>query len=100
VPDSHHRYLFERLGDHDFQQLVAALLLTQFPDFVPMALRQADGGRDGLRGNEPGKVIVYQTKWSAHGTEKSPSPGSAASLRRSQRTCAGWPGKGSATTCS
>jgi hypothetical protein len=41
VPESRHRYLHERLGDHDFQQLVSALLASQFPDLIPMALRQA-----------------------------------------------------------
>lgn len=72
MPESRHKYLFERLGDHDFQQLVSALLTHQFPDFVPLPLRQADGGRDGLRGLELGKVIVYQVKWSSDGTEKDP----------------------------
>jgi hypothetical protein len=72
LPESRHKYLFERLGDHDFQQLVGTLLAAQFPDFVPMALRQADGGRDGLRELEPGKLIVYQVKWSASGREKDP----------------------------
>jgi hypothetical protein len=72
VPESRHKYLFERLGDHDFQQLVSALLVDQFPDFVPLPLRQADGGRDGLRGTQPGKVIVYQVKWSAEGKERDP----------------------------
>lgn len=72
MPESRHKYLFERLGDHDFQQLVSALLTDQFPDFVPLPLRQADGGRDGLRGLKPGNVIVYQVKWSSDGTEKDP----------------------------
>jgi hypothetical protein len=72
LPESRQKYLYERLGDHDFQQLIAALLTQQFPSFVPMALRQADGGRDGLRTMEPGKVIVYQVKWSADGTNKDP----------------------------
>lgn len=34
MPESRHRYLFGRLGDHNFQQLVAALLAAQFLDFV------------------------------------------------------------------
>jgi hypothetical protein len=72
LPESRHKYLYERLGDHDFQQLAAALLAAQFPDFVPMALRQADGGRDGLRKTEPGKVLIYQVKWSVSGKEKDP----------------------------
>jgi len=72
MPESRHKYLFERLGDHDFQQLVGALLAGQFPGFVPMALRQSDGGRDGLRKDAPGAVLVYQVKWSTNGTEKNP----------------------------
>ncbi len=72
MPDSRHRYLYERLGDHDFQQLVSALLAYQFPGYVPMALRQADGGRDGLRPLGASKVLIYQVKWSASGKEKDP----------------------------
>lgn len=72
VPDSQHRYLYERLGDHDFQQLVNALLVIQFPNFIPMALRQADGGRDGLRKVDAGKVLIYQVKWSGSGKQKNP----------------------------
>lgn len=72
MPESRHRYLYERLGDHDFQQLVSALLASQFPDYTPMALRQADGGRDGLRKVDASKVLVYQVKWSMSGNEKDP----------------------------
>lgn len=72
MPESRHRYLYERLGDHDFQQLVSALLANQFPDYIPMALRQADGGRDGLRKVDASKVLIYQVKWSASGKEKDP----------------------------
>ncbi|MHA7294985.1 NACHT domain-containing protein [Arthrobacter sp. HLT1-21] len=69
MPDSRHKYLYERLGDHDFQQLVGALLTIRFPDFVPMPLRQADGGRDGV---DPTRRLVYQVKWSVTGQEKNP----------------------------
>lgn len=72
MPESRHRYLYERLGDHDFQQLVSALLVHQFPDYIPMALRQADAGRDGLRRIDASKVMVYQVKWSVNGREKDP----------------------------
>lgn len=72
MPESRHRYLYERLGDHDFQQLASALLTDHFPDFIPMALRQADGGRDGLRKVDAGKVLIYQVKWSVNGKEKDP----------------------------
>lgn len=72
MPESRHRYLYERLGDHDFQQLVSALLSDQFPDYIPMALRQADGGRDGLRKSDPSKVLIYQVKWSVNGKERDP----------------------------
>lgn len=74
MPESRHKYLFERLGDQDFQQLVSALLADQFPGFVPMALRQADGGRDGLRRDEAGRLLIYQVKWSVNGKEKDPVP--------------------------
>jgi hypothetical protein len=72
MPESRHRYLYERLGDHDFQQLVSALLANQFPDYIPMALRQADGGRDGLRKVDVSNVLIYQVKWSVSGKEKDP----------------------------
>lgn len=72
MPESRNRYLYERLGDHDFQQLVNALLSAQFPNFTPMALRQADGGVDGLRKLGPSSVLVYQVKWSVSGSEKNP----------------------------
>lgn len=70
MPESRQKYLYERLGDHDFQQLVSALLTAQFADYVPMALRQADGGRDGILKTEPGRVLVYQVKWFAEGKTK------------------------------
>ena len=69
VPESRHKYLYERLGDHDFQQLVSALLALQFPDYVPLPLRQSDGGRDGVVGPDR---LVFQTKWSVRGREKDP----------------------------
>jgi hypothetical protein len=72
LPESRHRYLYERLGDHDFQQLVSALLASQFPDYVPMALRQTDGGIDGRRNIDPKTVLIYQVKWAASGTDKNP----------------------------
>lgn len=72
MPESRHRYLYERLGDHDFQQLVSAVLAHQFPGYIPMALRQADGGRDGLRKDEASRTLVYQVKWSVDGKEKDP----------------------------
>ncbi|WP_407319896.1 hypothetical protein UQW22_05450 [Isoptericola halotolerans] len=37
-----------------------------------MALRQADGGRDGLRRDETGQLLIYQVKWSVNGREKNP----------------------------
>lgn len=69
VPDSRQKYLYERLGDHDFQQLVATLLALQFPDYVPFPLRQADGGRDG---KVTSRNLIFQVKWSASGREKDP----------------------------
>lgn len=71
MPESRYKYLYERLGDHDFQLLVNALLTGRFTDFVPLPLRQADGGRDGItRGSE--RALVYQVKWSVNGKEKNP----------------------------
>jgi hypothetical protein len=72
VSESRYKYLYERLGDHAFQQLVAALLTRQFPNFTPMALRQADGGRDGVRRDEHGNILIYQVKWSVTGKERNP----------------------------
>ncbi|WP_219826072.1 NACHT domain-containing protein [Nonomuraea typhae] len=71
LPDSRHKYLYERLGDHDFQQLIGALLTERFPDFVPLPLRQADGGRDGIQ-VAPEDRLIYQVKWSATGSVKDP----------------------------
>lgn len=82
MPDSRHKYLYERLGDHDFQQLVAALLTRQFPDFVPLPLRQADGGRDGI---DPSKRLIYQVKWSNSGTEKDPVSWLDAEIQRESK---------------
>lgn len=69
MPESRYKYLYERLGDHSFQLLVSALLTGRFADFVPLPLRQADGGRDGVtRGSD--RSLVYQVKWSVNGKEK------------------------------
>jgi hypothetical protein len=71
LPESRYKYLYERLGDHNFQLLVNALLTDRFQDFVPLPLRQADGGRDGItRGSD--RSLVYQVKWSVYGKEKDP----------------------------
>lgn len=43
------KYLYERLGAETFQQLVSALLSSQFPRFRAMPLGQADGGGMGWR---------------------------------------------------
>jgi hypothetical protein len=71
LPESRHKYLYERLGDHDFQLLVNALLAERFPDYVPLPLRQAEGGRDGIQ-RSPSSYLVYQMKWSAHTSERNP----------------------------
>ena len=69
LPESRYKYLYERLGDHNFQLLVNALLTERFTDFVPLPLRQADGGRDGItRGRI--RSLVYQVKWSVNGREE------------------------------
>ncbi|MBM7510282.1 hypothetical protein JOE61_004096 [Nocardioides salarius] len=71
MPESRFKYLYERLGDDDFQLLVNALLTERYTDFYPLPLRQADGGRDGIR--RSGKdLLIYQVKWSVNGREKKP----------------------------
>lgn len=72
LPESRHKFLYERLGDHDFQLLVNALLTARFKDFVPLPLRQSDGGRDGVLRSAPAKMLVYQVKWSVDGKHKDP----------------------------
>ncbi|WNV84748.1 hypothetical protein [Umezawaea sp. Da 62-37] len=77
MPESRHKYLYERLGDHDFQLLVNALLTSHFENFVPLPLRQSDGGRDGLQrgapeSGPPVSWLVYQVKWSVDGKHKDP----------------------------
>jgi hypothetical protein len=81
VPDSRSKYLYERLGDNDFQLLVNALLTERFPDYVPLPLGQSDGGRDGVRRSGKG-LLVYQVKWSAAGREKSPVAWLDAAVRK------------------
>lgn len=71
MAESRYKYLYERLTDHQFQLLVNALLTQRYGDYVPMPLRQADGGRDGLRGGNE-RTLAYQVKWSAQGREKDP----------------------------
>lgn len=85
MPESRHRYLYERLGEHDFQQLVGALLSVRFPDFRPLPLRQADGGRDGVRGT-PDNWLVYQVKWSVSGLESDPVKWLAAAIAKESAT--------------
>ncbi len=71
MPESRYKYLYERLGDHNFQLLANALLTARFTDFVPLPLRQADGGRDGVtRGSD--RSLIYQVKWSVKGMERDP----------------------------
>lgn len=72
LPESRHKFLYERLGDHDFQLLVSALLTARFTDFVPLPLRQSDGGRDGAQSGTSQKTLIYQVKWSVNGKHKDP----------------------------
>jgi hypothetical protein len=69
--DSKTKYLYERLGDHQFQLLVNALLTGRFPGYVPLALRQSDGGRDGVQRSGE-SYLIYQTKWLGEGSIKDP----------------------------
>jgi hypothetical protein len=71
LPESRQKYLYERLGDHNFQLLVDALLTQRYSDYFPLPLRQSDGGRDGVRRSGKG-LLTYQVKWSVNGREKDP----------------------------
>ncbi|HWB36026.1 MAG TPA: hypothetical protein VHA75_08375, partial [Rugosimonospora sp.] len=71
MPESRQKYLYERLGDHNFQLLVDALLTQRYSDYFPLPLRQSDGGRDGVRRSGKG-LLTYQVKWSVNGREKDP----------------------------
>lgn len=93
LPESRHKYLYERLGDHDFQQLVDALLSLRYPDFVPLPLRQADGGRDGVR-VAAGQRLVYQVKWSVTGSEKDPVSWLDSAIRKESATIKRLAGEG------
>ena len=48
MPESEHKYLYERLTSGDFQQLVNAVLSNHYQGFRALPLGQADGGRDGI----------------------------------------------------
>lgn len=71
MAESRHKYLYERLGDQPFQQLVNALLVRNFPGYLPLPVRQADGGRDGVQ-RDGRDLLIYQVKWSATAREKDP----------------------------
>lgn len=71
MPRSRYKYLYERLGPDDFQLLVNAVMPDAFPGYRPLALGQADGGRDGVQ-VVGGDVVVFQVKWSGAGHEKDP----------------------------
>ena len=71
MPESRFKYLYERLGDHNFQLLVNGLLAYRFHDFQPLPLRQADGGRDGVT-RATADTLVFQVKWSLNAQEKYP----------------------------
>jgi hypothetical protein len=71
MAESRHKYLYERLGDQPFQQLVNALLVLNFPGYLPLPVRQADGGRDGVQ-RDGRDLLIYQVKWSATAREKDP----------------------------
>lgn len=71
MPESRYKYLYERLGDQNFQTLVSALLSQQFQNYQALPLRQADGGRDGIR-RDGQDLLVFQVKWSVSGQAKDP----------------------------
>lgn len=71
MPESEHKYLYERLSSGDFQQLVNAVLSNHYQGFRALPLGQADGGRDGIIDEDPDHVIVFQDKWTKR-PEKNP----------------------------
>jgi hypothetical protein len=71
LPESRHKYLYERLGSHDFQLLVNAVMPHAFQGYRPLPLGQSDGGRDGIQVVD-GNTLVFQVKWSSTGREKNP----------------------------
>lgn len=59
-----HRYLYERLGEKRFQELIGALLANSFPGVTCYPVGQSDGGRDIVR-NRDDRRIVYQVRWTS-----------------------------------
>lgn len=80
LPESRNKYLYERLGDQDFQLLINALLSERYSDYFPLPVRQSDGGRDGIRRSDKG-LLVYQVKWSVSADEKNPVSWLAATVK-------------------
>ncbi len=54
---------FEQLGPEEFQNLVQALLLDEYPDLQCFPVAQPDGGRDGLAGRLGESTTVLQVKF-------------------------------------
>lgn len=71
MPASGQKYLYERLTPQDFQLLVNAVMPLAFKGYQPLALGQADGGRDGVAVVDD-KTLVFQVKWSGTGRHKDP----------------------------
>jgi hypothetical protein len=61
-------YLFEQLGEDDFQRLCQSLLVQIFPNVQCLPLNQPDGGRDAFvithREGANKEFIVFQVKFS------------------------------------
>lgn len=63
---------FENLGPERFQQLVQALLVSEFPDVTCLPIGQPDGGRDATRlilsDDQIPALTIYQVKYSRNPT--------------------------------
>jgi hypothetical protein len=57
-----YRYLYERLGEKQFQNLCAALLAHKYPDVTCYPVGQSDGGRDIVLDNGA-DAWIFQVKW-------------------------------------
>lgn len=57
------RYLYERLPEKRFQQLVSAVLALHHRDVTCFPVGQKDGGRDAVVKRENKPFLIYQVKW-------------------------------------
>ncbi|MBO4164409.1 NACHT domain-containing protein [Micromonospora antibiotica] len=66
---SSERYLYERLPEKRFQQLISALLAFQDPNVTCFPVGQRDGGRDAVLKRNGKPFTIYQVKWAKASTK-------------------------------